>query len=96
MAVSNYAVTVALSDEDRELLEAFADEHGIDDLGEALRTLLHEYIAVSDALWEEQFAHSGEALDRLAAQVEEEIAAGRVEIFDPDAIPDSILKYTLK
>lgn len=78
MAISNYAVTVTLSEEDRELLEAFAAEQGIEDSAEAFRALLHEYVALSDALWDDKFARSGDVLDRLSAQVAEEIAAGWV------------------
>ncbi len=77
MAISNYSVTVTLS-------ETFAAEQGISDPAEAFRALLHEYVALSDALWDEKFAHSGDRLDRLAAQVDEQIAAGLVEDFDPD------------
>ena len=69
MAVSNYAITVTLSQQERELLEAFADEHELDDLGDAFRALLHEYVTLSDALWDEKFAHSGDVLDRLEGQV---------------------------
>ena len=84
MVISDYSITVTLSEADRELLEAFADEHEIDDPAEALRVLLHEYAALSDALWDEKFAHSGDALDRLSAQVDAQIAAGLTEDFDPD------------
>jgi predicted transcriptional regulator len=84
MAIANFAVTVKLSQEERELLEAFADEHELDDLGDAFRALLHEYISMSDALWDEKFARSGDLLDRLAAQVKRDVAEGRVEDFDPD------------
>ncbi len=89
MAISNYAVTVTLSEEDRELLEAFAAEQGIEDSAEAFRALLHEYVALSDALWDDKFARSGDVLDRLSAQVAEEIAAGLTEDFDPDDDPDA-------
>jgi hypothetical protein len=85
MVISDYSITVTLSEADRELLEAFADEHEIDDPAEALRALLHEYIALSDALWDEKFAHSGDTLDQLSKQVGDEIAAGLTEDFDPDA-----------
>lgn len=84
MAISNYTITVTLSEEEREFLEAFADEHSIDDPVEAFRALLHEYIVLSDALWDEKFAHSGEVLDRLSAEINAEIAAGLTEDFDPD------------
>ncbi len=89
MAISNYSVTVALSEADRDLLEAFAAEHEIDDPAEALRALLHEYGALSDALWDEKFAHSGDLLDRLSAAVDQQIAAGLTEDFDPDNDPDA-------
>ena len=85
MVISDYSITVTLSEADRELLQAFADEHAIDDPAEAIRLLLHEYVAISDALWDEKFAHSGDALDQLSAQVDAEIAAGLTEDFDPDA-----------
>lgn len=83
MAISNYSITVTLSEEDRELLEMFAAEKGIDDPAEALRALLHEFVTLSDALWDEKFAHSGDVLDRLAAEADAEIAAGMTEDFDP-------------
>ncbi|MEP7293194.1 MAG: hypothetical protein ABI835_15530, partial [Chloroflexota bacterium] len=85
MVISDYSIILTLSEADRELLEAFADEHEIDDPADAIRLLLHEYVALSDALWDEKFAHSGEALDRLSRQVDAEIAAGLTEDFDPDA-----------
>jgi hypothetical protein len=90
MAISNYSITVTLSEEDREILEMFADEHAIDDPAEALRALLHEYVSLSDALWDEKFARSGDVLDRLSAEVDAEIAAGLTEDFDPDNDPDEI------
>lgn len=85
MVISDYSITVTLSEADRELLEAFADEHDINDPAEALRALLHDYVALSDALWDEKFAHSGDKLDKLSEQVDAEIAAGLTEEFDPDA-----------
>ena len=85
MVISDYSITVTLSEADRELLEAFADEHDINDPAEALRALLHEYVALSDALWDEKFAHSSDKLDKLSQQVDAEIAAGLTEDFDPDA-----------
>lgn len=85
MVISDYSITITLSEADRELLEAFADEHEIDEPAEAIRLLLHEYVALSDALWDEKFAHSGDKLDKLSQQVDTEIAAGLTEDFDPDA-----------
>ena len=89
MAISSYSVTMTLSEADWLLLEAFAAEQGISDPAEAVRALLHEYVALSDALWDEKFAHSGDLLDRLSAEVGEEIAAGLTEDFDPDTDPDA-------
>lgn len=70
MVISDDAITVTLSKAERELLEAFADEHEIDDPAEAIRLLLHEYVALSDALWDEKFAHSGDKLDKLSKQLD--------------------------
>lgn len=89
MAISEYSITVTFSEEDREILEMFAREKNIADPADALRMLLHEYVALSDALWDEKLAHSGDVLDRLAAQVHEQRAAGLVEDFDPDNDPDA-------
>jgi hypothetical protein len=84
MAVSLHALQITLSDEDFELLQVFAGEQGISDLTDAVGPLLHEYIRVVDALWDEKLARPNPALDALITQVEAEISAGLTEDFDFD------------
>lgn len=64
-----HKITTHLSDEAHELLQAFADEQGIDDLGTAVEAMIHELVALHDQLWELQFARSTEPLKALAREV---------------------------
>ncbi|MDZ4767990.1 MAG: hypothetical protein SGJ24_02590 [Chloroflexota bacterium] len=67
-----------LSDEERDLLQDFADEHGIDDVRLAVGILLREYIQVMDALWEIKLAQPNTTLDALIAQVDRDAQADQI------------------
>lgn len=71
MAVRKTAVntiTATLTDEERELLEAFAAEQGIDELSDAIPAMIHELVRLHDRLWDDQFRRSTVPLDALAQQ----------------------------
>lgn len=86
MAVSTHTMMIVLSDEDRELLQLFASEQGIDDLAHAVGPLLHEYMNAIDAIWDEKLSRPSAKLDALMAQVQADADAGLTEdlIFDDD------------
>jgi hypothetical protein len=87
MAVRKTAVntiTVTLTDEERELLEAFAAEQGIDKLSDAVPAMIHELVRLHDKLWDEQFARSTEPLDKMAREALDAHRAGLTEDFDTD------------
>jgi len=48
-----------------------------------------EEIAADEALWDEQFARSQDALARMSEQAHAEYLAGLTEDFDPDNDPDA-------
>jgi hypothetical protein len=83
-AARHRLVKVLLSDEAYDLLEAFAAEQGIDDLGQAVPALLHELVRLHDQHWDEQFARSTEPLDKKAQEALDAHRAGVTEDFDLD------------
>ncbi len=78
-ALHEHEITVRLSDEEYELLQAFADEKGIGDLNLAIPKLLHELVALNDRLWDAQFARSPELLKKMAQEALDEHHAGLTE-----------------
>ena len=78
-ALHEHEITVRLSDEEYELLQAFADEKGIDDLSLAIPKMIHELIDLSDRLWDAQFARSPELLKKMAQEALDEHHAGLTE-----------------
>lgn len=80
----HHVITTTLTDEERDLLEAFAAEQGIHDLGDALPMLLHELVRLHDAIWDAQFDQSTAPLDEMARKALKEHRAGRTEDFDVD------------
>lgn len=87
MSIPSYSVTVTFSEEDHQLLDAFAAERQISDPAEALRILLHESADLSNTLREDKAAYSGAVLDRLSAQIDEGIAVWLSADFAPDSEP---------
>ena len=75
-------ITVFLSDEELELLEAFAAEQGIEDLGLAIPAMIHELVNLHDQLWDAQFARSTAPLDQKAKEALEADRAGLTEDLD--------------
>jgi hypothetical protein len=83
--VHQNTITATLTDEERDLLEAFAAEQGIDDLGEAIPALLRELVRLHDALWEAQLAHLPPALVKKGEAALEAYEAGQTEEFGPNS-----------
>lgn len=81
----HHVITTALTDEEHELLEAFAAEQEIDDLSEAIPALLHELVRLHDALWDAQFAQSTASLDALAQTALDEHRADQLDDLDTPA-----------
>ena len=79
-----HSITVILTDEEHDLLEAFAAEQGIQELNHAIPALLHELVRLHDQLWDAQFARSTAPIDEMARDALEEHRAGLTEDFDPD------------
>ncbi len=67
-ASRKHEIAVSLSDKEYEILKAFAAEHGIQDFSLAIPKLIHEYIDLSDRLWDAQFAASQNLLGELATK----------------------------
>ena len=82
IAVHEHQLTVTLTDEQYELLEAFAAEKGIDDLALALPDVLLEMVHLSDQLWDALFARSTAPLDEMARQALKEHRAGLTKDLD--------------
>lgn len=81
-AANQNKITVVLSDEEQALLEAFAAEQGIENLGLAIPAMIHELVRLHDQLWDAQFARSTEPLDKMAKEALEEHRAGLTEDLD--------------
>ena len=60
-------ITVTLTDEEVDLLEAFAAEQGVEDLERAIPAMIHELVRLHDQLWDAQFAQSTAPLEAEAS-----------------------------
>jgi hypothetical protein len=80
-----HSITVILTDEEYDLLEAFAAEQDIENLSAAIPAMIHELVRLHDALWDAQFARSRDVIDKMAAEALEEHRAGLTEDFDPSS-----------
>ena len=85
VAVHQNTITATLTDEERDLLEAFAAEQGIDDLSDAIPALLHELVRLHDQLWDAQLAELPPALVEMGEAALEAYDAGQTEEFDSDS-----------
>jgi hypothetical protein len=85
MSDESHNITLELTEEEQVLLEMLTREGGFDAPADALRSLLHEAIAVYDAIWDKAFAESEDLLERLADEAHAEYLAGETEDFDPDS-----------
>ena len=81
-ALPEHQITAHLTDEEYELLKAFANAQGIKDLESAIPTIIHDH------LWDAQFAASEDLLHEMAEEAHAEYLAGTLEDFDPDTDPD--------
>jgi len=88
MAVSTQAMMIVLTDEERDLLQEFAQEQGISDIAYAVGALLHENQRLIDELWDEKLARPNPALDALIAEAQADAAAGRGLNLTPADLPD--------
>jgi hypothetical protein len=82
--IDQHSITATLTDEEHDLLEAFAAEQGIVELSAAVPAMIHELVRLHDALWDAQFARSTAPLDVMAREALDEHQAGLTEDFDPD------------
>ncbi len=87
MAVQNVkanstVISATFTAEERDLLEAFAAEQGIDDLSVAIPALLHELLRIHDEIWDAQFAQSMDVVNEMARRALEEDRAGLTENLD--------------
>jgi hypothetical protein len=82
--IDQHSITATLTDEERDLLEAFAAEQGIAELSDAIPAMIHQLVRLHDALWDAQFARSTAPLDAMAQDALDEHRAGLTEDFDPD------------
>jgi hypothetical protein len=85
---ASHTVTLTLTPEEETLIATLAQEKGLTGPADVLRTLLHEAVAISDALWDKTFSETQDVLDRLADEAHADYLAGRTEDFDRDTDPD--------
>lgn len=76
-------LTVTLSDEDLELLEVFAAEHGISELSDAVPAMLQELLRLHDLVWEAQLSTIPAPLARMAQKAREDDDHRLTEDFEP-------------
>jgi hypothetical protein len=79
------SITAVLTDEERDLLETFAAEQGIDNWSDAIPALLHELVRLHDRLWDAQLAHRPETLEAMGNAALEAYEAGQTEDFNADS-----------
>jgi hypothetical protein len=65
-ATDHNVIAATLTDEEFDLLEAFAAEQGIENLERAIPAMIHELVRLHDQLWDAQFAQSTAPLDQMA------------------------------
>lgn len=83
MNTTDQTITLTLNEDEVVLIEMLARERSLS-AEEALRALLHDAVAIYDALWDRKFAESQDLLDRLADEAHKEYLAGLTEDFDPE------------
>jgi len=81
----HHIITATLTDEEHDLLEAFAAEQGIDDLKDAIPAMLHELLRLHDALWDVQLTNLPAELVKMGQEALEAYEAGQTEEFDTDS-----------
>ena len=80
VAAHQNTITAALTDEERDLLEAFAAEQGINNLSDAIPALLHELVRLHDQLWDAQLAELPPALVEMGEAALEAYESGQREV----------------
>ena len=83
--VHQNTIMATLTDEELELLEAFAAEQGIEDLSAAIPAMLHELLRLHDAWWDSQLEHRPPKLVKEAKAALEEYEASKTETLDTDS-----------
>ncbi len=81
-ATRHYQVTATLTQEEHDLLEDFAAEQGIGDLGQAVPATLHELVRLHDQLWDKQLEQIPPELDAMAQKALDDDRAGLTEDLD--------------
>lgn len=84
MSVSSQTITITLTADEYAIVEQLAQEQGLDNVEEALHSLIHDAEMLYDALWDKTFADTSDALEQWVAEVRAEHHAGLTEEFDPD------------
>jgi hypothetical protein len=79
-------IKVTFTDEERELLEAFAAEQGIEDLSAAIPALVHEIVRLHDQLWDKQLKTLPAALAAKGNAALEAYKAGLTEQFETNSL----------
>lgn len=79
-------ISATFTDEERDLLEAFAAEQGIDDLSAAIPAMLHELVRLHDQLWDIQLETLPDALIAAGKAALEAYEAGELEDISPDSL----------
>ncbi|MEO8396027.1 MAG: hypothetical protein ABI700_23730 [Chloroflexota bacterium] len=74
-----HVITAAFTDEEYDLLEAFAAEQGIEDLKDTVPAMLHELVRLHDAWWDAQFKNIPPALNEMARKALDDYHAGMTE-----------------
>lgn len=82
-------ITLTLTEEEAAILDTLTKEQGLNTPEDALRLLLHDAVAVYDALWDKTFAESQDLLDRLADKAHAEYLGGQIEDSDSDTDSDA-------
>jgi hypothetical protein len=83
--MNNQQVTLEVTPEQLERLEAHAHQRGYESVKTYLQALIEADVeAVDEGWWDTQFARSQAVLSRLAQEAIEEDEAGLTEDFDPD------------
>lgn len=78
------SLTISLSADENAIIQQLADEKGLENVEDALHSLIQHAEMLYDALWDKTFAETSDALDRLVAEARAEHQAGLTEEFDPD------------
>lgn len=84
LATDQHTIMATFTDEEHDLLEAFAAEQGIEDLSAAIPALLHELVRLHDQLWDAHLTTLPEALVTKGNAALKAYEGGQTEELDTD------------